>query len=184
MKKVGPELHIFANSFVVFICIVLLAAVGILIVKHEQLKLAAYTFVNQAMIASKQKYVGADATEDAQMFATTIGTVSLGKTFLYQDGVGLERLVSDLSTQTKRHIVVLDIHQKILADTFTSNVGKLYTAAENQDLETMRDGKPRRFIEQDMNYLGGIDEVVVPLKDTTGNVVGAVVMSTSQIFND
>lgn len=185
MKKVGPDLHIFANSVVVLACILLVVAVGILIFKHEKLKLAALTFVDQAMIATKQKYVGADATEDAQMLATTISTVSTGANkSLFADKESLQKLVSALSKQTKRDIVVLDLQQKIQADTLASNVGKLYTYADNQDFQTMRDGKPRRFIEQSMDYPGGIDEVVVPLKDSVGNVVGAVIMSTSTIFND
>lgn len=140
-------------------------------------------FVNQAAIASKQRYVGADATEDGQMLATTIANVPTGKV-LWTDKESLQKLVSLLSHQTGRDIVVEDTHQIIQADTVAGNVGKLYTFGANIDLQTMKDGKPRRFTERSTDYPGGIDEVVVAVKDASGTTVGAVIMSTSHIFDD
>lgn len=142
-----------------------------------------YFFANQAAIASKQRYIGADATEDAQMLATTLTSVPAAKP-LWTDKPDLQKLVDTLSKQTKRDIVVEDMHQVILADTVLSNVGKSYTYASNQDLQTMKDGNPRRFTEKSNDYPAGVDEVVVPVKDNVGVVVGAVIMSTSHIFDD
>lgn len=183
LKKVGPDLHVFLNSVVLFICLVLVAAVVVLIFKHEKLKMAMYYLANQAAIASKQRYVGADATEDAQMLATTLVTVPTAKP-LWGDSASMQKLVETLSKQTNRDIVVEDMHQKILADTFSANVGKLYNHAGNQDLDTMKDGNPRRFTEKSTDYPSGVDEVVVPVKDNLGVTVGAVIMSTSHIFDD
>jgi len=183
LKKVGPDLHVFLNSVVLFVCLVLVAAVVVLVFKHEKLKMAMYYFANQAAIASKQRYVGADATEDAQMLATTVAFVPSTKP-LWTDKAELQKLVDFLSKQTGRDIVVEDMHQMILADTVSSNVGKMYNHAGNQDMQTMKDGQPRRFTEKSTDYPGGVDEVVVPVKDNVGVIVGAVIMSTSHIFDD
>ena len=183
IKKVGPELHIFLNAVVLFICAVLVLAVLVLLVKHEKLKAAMFFFAHQAAIASKQQYVGADATEDGQMLATTIANVPTSKP-LFTDKTNLQTLVSLLSHQTGRDIVVEDTHQTILADAIVANVGTLYTYTNNADLQTMKDGKPRRFTEKSKDYPAGIDEVVVPVKNVNGAIVGAVIMSTSHIFDN
>lgn len=183
IKKVGPELHIFLNATVLLFCIVLVLAVVVLIFKHEKLKAAMYYFANQAAIASKQRYIGADATEDAQMLATTLANVPAGKV-LFDDKENLQRVVSLLSRQTGRDIVVMDTHQTILADSIAANVGKTYAFGNGVDLATIKDGQPRRFMEESTDYPGGVDEVVVAVKDSAGKIVGAVIMSTSHIFND
>ncbi len=183
IKKVGPELHIFLNAVVLLFCVVLVLAVVVLVFKHEKLKGAMYFFAQQAAMASKQQYIGADATEDAQMLATTIVNVPTGKV-LWTDKESLQKLVSLLSHQTGRDIVVEDTHQFVLADTLPANVGKMYTNGGNADLQTIKDGKPRRFTEKSPDYPAGVDEVVVPVKDSNGVTVGAVIMSTSHIFDD
>lgn len=183
VKKVGPELHIFLNATVLLFCVVLVLAVLVLVFKHEKLKAAMFYFANQAAMASKQQYIGADATEDGMMLATTIASVPTEKV-LWSDKANLQKLVSLLSHQTGRDMVVEDTHQIILADTIPANVGKLYTYANNADLQTMKDGKARRFTEKSNDYPGGVDEVVVAVKDGSGKIVGAVIMSTSHIFDD
>lgn len=183
IKKVGPELHIFLNAAVLFFCVVLVAAVVVLIFKHEKLKSAMYFFANQAAMASKQQYVGADATEDGQMLATTLVNVPTAKP-LWSSKQDMQTLVSLLSHQTGRDIVVEDTHQTILADTIPANVGTTYSFANNMDLQTMRDGKSRRFTEKSKDYPTGEDEVVVVVKDNLGVTVGAVIMSTSHIFDN
>lgn len=180
IKKVGPELHIFLNAIVLLFCVVLILAVAVLFFKHEKLKVAMFYLANQAAIASKQRYVGADATEDASMLATTFVSVPN----LWTDKVSMQKVVSLLSHQTGRDIVVEDMHQTILADTIVGNDGKMYTFAQNADLQTMKDGRVRRFMGRSSDYPNGLDEVIVPVKDSTGATVGAVVMSTSHIFDD
>ena len=142
-----------------------------------------YYYANQAAIASKQKYVGADATEDAQMLSTTIANVPSGKVLL-SDPTDLQRVVTLLSRQTGRDIVVLNANQVILADSIAANVGKTYAYGNGVDVATMRDGQPRRFTQESVDYPSGIDEVVVPVKNANGGIIGAVIMSTSHIFND
>lgn len=182
-KKAGPELHIFMNSIVLLFCVILVAMVGYLVFKHFALKSAMYRFVAQGEIASKLRYVGAASTEDAQLVATTIGTVPSTKP-LYTDKSELEKYVATLAHETGRDIVVLDTHEMILADSIPSNIGKTYTYANGQDLQTMKDGQPRDFKERSHDYPDEIEEIVVPVKSSTGTIVGALIMSTSHIFDN
>lgn len=183
IKKAGPELHIFMNSIVLLFCVILIAMVGYLVFKHLALKSAMYKFVAQGEIASKLRYVGAASTEDAQLVATTVGTVPSGKP-LYTDKVELEKYVVTLAHQSGRDIVVLDTHEMILADSIPGNIGKTYTYAHGADLQTMKDGNPRSFREESSDFPDEIEEVVVPVKSSTDAIVGALIMSTSHVFDN
>lgn len=181
-KKAGPDLHIFLNSVVLLGGLIVLTLFVYMVWKHLLLKSAVHLFVYQAEIATKQKFVGADATEDAKMAATTVGLVPSSKPLL-SDKKELQNYVTALSKLTNRDIVVMDKGEMILADTMSGNVGKVYTFSSDADRETLKDGLPRRFTEVSKDYPSGIDEVVVPIKDATGTIVGALIMSTSAIFN-
>jgi hypothetical protein len=183
IKKVGPELHVFLNSVVLLFCVVLVLAVLVLFFKHEKLKIAMFYFADQAAIASKQRYVGADAVEDASALATTIATIPAEKP-LFSDKLNLQKLVTSLSQQMTRHIIVEDTHQMILADSISSDIGKLYSSGLGNDAKTLKDGQVRRFTEHSSDYPMGVDEVVVPMKSSNGSIEGAVIMSTSRIFDD
>lgn len=184
IKKVGPELHVFLNSAVLLFCVILLLGIVVLVFKHEKLKMAMYYFANQAAIASKQRYVGADTTEDAYMLSATLTAVPASKP-LWLDKDNMQKLVDTLSKQTGRNIVVEDTTRLILAASVPTTIGKVYSyggIGANFDLQTMQDGKPRRYIDRNNNNY--FDEVVVQVKDSTGTTVGAVIMSTSHIFDD
>lgn len=180
VKKAGPDLHIFLNSIVLLVALIAIALFTYMVWKHLLLKSAAHLFVYQAEIATKQRYVGADATEDATMVAASIASVPSDKP-LFSNKKELENYVTVLSKTTKRDVVVMDKHATILADTIPSNVGKLYTFPDDAS-KVLTDGAPRRFTEVSTDYPSGVDEVVVPVKDAAGSIMGAVIMSTSGIF--
>lgn len=181
-KKAGPDLHIFLNSVVLLGALIALTLFTYVVWKHLLLKSAVKLFVFQAEIATKQKFVGADAAEDAQMAAIAVGTIPSAKP-LFTDKVELQKYIDALSKATNRDIVVIDKNEMILADTVSANVGKVYTYSADADRATMKDGLSRRFTEISKDYPSGIDEVVVPIKDVSGVVEGALLMSTSTIFN-
>lgn len=183
VKKAGPDLHIFLNSVVLFLCVILVGMVGYLLFKHFALKSAVYNFVYQGELASKLKYLGAAGVEDAQIVATTVGQVPSNKP-LITNQKELQAYVSKLSRQTGRDIVVIDTHEMILADTISQNVGKYYTYANGEDEEAMKSGSSRRFTEKSTDYPDEIDEVVVPIRSTLGTTIGALIMSTSHVFDN
>lgn len=183
VKKAGPDLHIFLNSVVLLFCVILIAMVGYLLFKHVELKSAVYNFVYQGQLATKLKYLGASGVEDAQMVALTVGQIPSDKP-LITDTKELQTYVSRLSQETGRDIVVIDTHEMILADSIDANVGKYYTYANGEDIDTMKDGAPRRFSERSSDYPQELDEIVVPIKSTLGTTVGALIMSTSHVFDN
>lgn len=138
-------------------------------------------FVQQAQIASKQRYVGATELEDAQILATTVAIVPTKNPLITQKD-DLQKLVTAVSSQTGRYIVVMDTQQMILAGTIPANVGKKYVYGNNVGLQTLKDGVSRRFIETSMDYPRGIEAAIAPVRDTSGTIVGAVLMSASKIF--
>ncbi len=180
VKKAGPDYHIVINSLVLLGSLIVLTLFVYMVWKHLLLKGAVRLFVYQAEVATKQRYVGADATEDAQMVAATIASVPSDKS-LFSNKKELENYVTVVSKTAKRDVVVMDKNATILADTKAANIGRLYVFPDNAN-NTLQDGNPRRFTELSNDYPSGIDEVVVPVKNSAGEIVGAVVMSTSNIF--
>lgn len=181
VKKVGPEVHIIANSLMLLIAVFLLIVVGIVAWRHLKLKLNTYMYVYSAQVAEKQRLLGADSVEDADMLATTLMYPQTAS--LLSQKAELQNLVSTLSKQTKRDIVVMDMHKVILADSVSSSAGKIYSFDPNKEVEkTLTDGNPRSFVEKSSDYPSGVNETVVALKDTKGSVVGALILSYSTLL--
>lgn len=135
-------------------------------------------YVYSAQVAEKQRLLGADSVEDADMLATTVTTGAL-----LTQKTELQNLVATLGKQTKRDIVVMDTHKVILADTVSSNTGKIYAFDPNKEVEkTLTDGNARSFVEKSQDYPDGVNETVVALKDAKANIVGALIMSYSTLL--
>ncbi|HET7142432.1 MAG TPA: GAF domain-containing protein, partial [Anaerolineales bacterium] len=97
-----------------------------------------------------------------------------------KDPSDLQNFISTLSTARDQDLVVIDLQKQILADAKPENVGKTY----NQDLggevaATLQDGQPRAFVEINVEHPRGIQQVVTPLKNLSGQIIGATVVGTS-----
>lgn len=118
------------------------------------------------------------AAEQAKIIATTITTQPSISSPLYRSPAQLEAYIILLSKQLERDIVVIDTNRKILADTFSANVGSIYTEDDNKAVDlALRDGKQGTFVENSRDYPKGIPQVVIPLLDTKGQTIGAVILS-------
>lgn len=183
LKKSDHEIHIFANTLIVFIGIILFFGVILLVLKHYALKSAITYFTAQARIESTQRASGVNAVTNAQLLAATVVNVPSDKPLLTQKSE-LQKYVTLLSKQTGRDIVVLDRSKIILADTIASNSGGMYGQDKSNEVgQTITDGISRGFVEKSKDYPVGISEVVVPLKDTTGKVEGALILSVYPVTN-
>jgi hypothetical protein len=79
--------------------------------------------------------------------------------------------------QNSQHdIVVIDTNLKVVADTIAANVGTVF--AEDAGKEV---GQPRTFVEKGKDYPQGLRQRVFAIKDGTGKIVGAVVVSADLI---
>lgn len=128
-------------------------------------------------------YPPLNSAEDGAMIATTVASFPVGNP-LYKNPDDLERYVTQINTQTGRDLVVVDKAKTILADTVSGNVGSMYTDDRGDEVSmTIADGKPRTFTETSKDYPKGITEEVVPMKNSpNGQTIGAVLISSSQIF--
>lgn len=130
-----------------------------------------------------QKQQTAEAIEEAYIVGMTITTVPPGVS-MWKLPLVMQNYIVDLGKQTGRDIVVLDKNKKILADTTPANVGQTYSYDTNGEIaSTMQDGTPRSFNEKSTDFPNGIMEEVVQLKDSKGTVLGAILISSSNLLN-
>jgi diguanylate cyclase (GGDEF)-like protein len=102
---------------------------------------------------------------------------------LYQQPVRLEEYVRDIHRDLRRDIVVVDAHGRILADVIGANRGPAFDLG-GEVAATIRDGRPRTFVERSPDHPQGILQVVVPLRTGQGATVGAVVMEYTPIYRE
>ena len=151
------------------------------IAKHliRQEKWNTYVVDSQKTVAN---YNNLNSIEDGNMIAATIVSVPEGNPLIKQ-GEALESYIKKISSQTERDIVVTDAGRKILADTFSSNVGKNYSQDKGGEVErTIGDGNPRTFLEKSSDYPGGVNQTVIAIKNAQGATIGALIISNSTIF--
>lgn len=90
----------------------------------------------------------------------------------------LAQYVEVISQQTGRDLVVVDVNGKILADTVVENVGQVWAEDKaGEVMLTIQDGKPREFEEVSVDYPNGLTQTVVPVRDDSGKIHGAVIFS-------
>ncbi|HVZ11541.1 MAG TPA: hypothetical protein VG965_00790 [Patescibacteria group bacterium] len=129
------------------------------------------------------KYKSLDSVEDAGVIAATIVNFPEGSPFL-KSPAQLESYIRTVSAKYGRNIVVVDRDKRILADSIEPNVGSIYNNDQkNEVASTITDGQSRDFIEKSADYPSGISETVISFKDAKGSVVGAIIISNSNIFN-
>ena len=166
--------------FGMLLLIVIVVFVGFKFVSRQD-KWYSYVVESQSKV-NLQKSL--NSVEDAGMIAATIVSVPSETNSIVRQPKVLQSYVEALSRQTGRDIVVVDLQKKILADTIPTNVGKVYTEDKEDDVtQTIADGQARVFIEKGADYPGGINQTVISFKDARGSVVGAIIISDSNIFN-
>lgn len=130
-----------------------------------------------------QQFQTREAAEEGNVIGTTIVSIPSGIPMIKVPS-SLENYVMSLGDKTNRDIVILDKNKKILADTKQANVGQTYNFDNGEIVKTVFDGIPRSFIEKSADFPDGITEEIVQLKDNNGTIVGAVLISPSNAFNN
>jgi len=118
-----------------------------------------------------------DSARDASVIAATMLKFPEGTPMFMQPAV-LAQYVEVISQQTGRDLVVVDVNGKILADTVVENVGQVWAEDKaGEVMLTIQDGKPREFEEVSVDYPNGLTQTVVPVRDDSGKIYGAVIFS-------
>ncbi len=169
--------HTFLHIIIVVLIMIAVFAIAKHIVRQE--KWTTYVVESQRAVSN---YNNLNSIEDGNMIATTIISIPEGNPLIKQS-IALESYIKKISNQMERDIVVTDAGRKILADTFSSNVGKKYSSDKGGEVAmTIGDSLPRTFLEKSADYPGGVNETVIAIKNPQGATIGALIISNSTIF--
>ena len=165
----------FITSFILFIAVVFISgryfeAIAVVNDYVSNIKATTFTYQNN------------NGEEDAKILATTIATVPAGYP-LFVQSKQLQDYISGISKQTDRDLVITNNKEIILGDTIPWNIGTEYKSDRGEELlHTLEDGQTRHFTEISSDYPQTISETVVPIRDASSAIIGALIFSDSNIF--
>jgi PAS domain S-box-containing protein len=100
-------------------------------------------------------------------------------------GPALQEIVTRLHLTEGRDVSVVDANQLILADASPPEIGKIYADDPSDEIgKTITDRRVRTFVEVSEAYPAGIEQIVVPVEDASGQVTGAVVLEYTPLDNE
>jgi len=177
-RRVTNPQHNKQTPFIVLLLLVLALLVVVLGSQYYSLKRISRSKINElTAVASTQ--ATRDTIEQAQIISTT-----LTRFFSLSANAELQSYIFLLHEQLDKDITVLNGSKIILADSTPKSVGTLYIGDKREDIsQTISDGIARTFVEKNNDLPDGLSQVVLPLRDTTGNIVGAVIVSSDHIHS-
>jgi len=106
-------------------------------------------------------------------------TKEVGAT-IANDPADLQIFIGNLYAAHHRDMVVVDVQKRILADAIPENAGAIYSRdLRGEVAATLKDGQPRTFVETGVDHPGGSQQVITPIKDSAGNILGATILGPS-----
>jgi diguanylate cyclase (GGDEF)-like protein/PAS domain S-box-containing protein len=104
---------------------------------------------------------------------------------LYRNRHALQKYVELLHNVYHRDLEIVDLNQIIQADVVTKDIGKALTHDTNNEVgQTLKDGIIRSYKEISEEYPQGIKQVVAPLKNLKGEIIGALIFEYTPIINE
>lgn len=96
-----------------------------------------------------------------------------------------QEIVTRLHEAQGRDVVLVDAHRRILADAMPATSGKFFSEDDRGEvIATIRDGKVRTFVETSKDHPGGIKQIVAPVKSKSGQILGAVVLEYTPLYEE
>src|ERR1700734_192638 len=96
-----------------------------------------------------------------------------------------QEIVSQLHRMQNRDIVLLDSHKLDLADAIPASIGETYSEDRGGEVtQTIRDGKVRTFVEISSDHPQGIKQIVVPVQNKSDQIIGAVILEYTPLYNE
>jgi len=109
-------------------------------------------------------------------------TISLAAT---GDPENLQSFITQLHASQRRDVEIVDLDQRILVDAILEDVGTVLTHDPGDEVRlTIQDGQPRTFVETSSDYPQGIRQLVTPLKDPTGKIIGATIIEYTGLYEE
>ncbi|MCL4419362.1 cell wall metabolism sensor histidine kinase WalK [Patescibacteria group bacterium] len=173
MERKKITVHAFTVHIYAIAIVILLLLLGVLGAKYAHLKLSVDKYTASTIWMNSQEKPNGQISD--------YGLI-IGQTALDIPVTNLQNYVVNLSKRLNRDIVIVDKSQKILADTIPLNVGLVYGYDKNNQVKlAMEDGQIKSFEEKGKDYQNGIMRLVVPMKNASGQITGAVIISSSTV---
>jgi diguanylate cyclase (GGDEF)-like protein/PAS domain S-box-containing protein len=116
---------------------------------------------------------------EAKHLSETIGVA------VTHDPENLQSFITQLHALQERDVEVVDLDKRILADAVLEDVGTILTYDTGNEVGlTMRDGHVRTFIETSPEYPQGIRQLVAPLKNQEGKIIGAIIVEYTALYEE
>ena len=104
---------------------------------------------------------------------------------LYKNPQALQGYIELLHNVYHRDLEIVDLNKIIIADVIKKDIGTLLTHDTNNEVgQTMKDGIIRSFKEISEEYPEGIKQVVAPLKNAKGEIIGALIFEYTPIIKE
>jgi signal transduction histidine kinase/DNA-binding response OmpR family regulator len=96
-----------------------------------------------------------------------------------------QEIMTKLHAMQDRDVVLLDTNRLVFADADPSEVGLPFTHDPGGEVaSTIKDRKVRTFIEAGEKHPEGIMQIVVPVEAESGQVIGAVIMEYTPLYEE
>lgn len=173
MERKKISVHAFTVHIYTIAVVVLLLLLVILGIKYIHLKWSVVKYTQSTIWMNSQEKPTGQISDYGLIIAQTALDIPV---------TNLQNYVVNLSKRLNRDIVIVDKSQKILADTISSNVGLAYGYDKNNQVKlAMEDGQTKSFEEKGKDYPNGILRLVVPMKNASNQITGAVIISSSTV---
>jgi PAS domain S-box-containing protein len=124
------------------------------------------------------------ATKEAQNVADLLSILLMSESHKLPAS-SLQEIVVRLHQAQGRDVVLMDSDQVILADAIPSEIGKIFANDPGDEVgATIKDRQVRTFVEVSQAYPAGIKQIVVPVEGESGQVIGAVVLEYTPLYDE
>jgi PAS domain S-box-containing protein len=124
----------------------------------------------------------AGATQEAENVARTLSFL-LSHSQHFSESA--QEMILHLHRTEKRDVVLVDPKQIILADAVPTGIGQGFTEDPEDEVgATLRDGKVRTFVEISADSPLPIRQIVVPAFAPSGEIMGAVVLEYTSLYDE
>jgi PAS domain S-box-containing protein len=123
------------------------------------------------------------ATNEARDIARLVGFLLMPDSNKFSESA--QQIVTKLHQTQGRDVVLLDSKQADVADTIPYRVGEPFTENPSGEVgATMKDRQVRTFVEVSKDHPAGSKRIVVPIENESGQVLGAVVLGYSPLYDE
>jgi len=141
----------------------------------------AFLVAINGVIAVREQYQAAEhaAVIEAQHLTETIGLT------VTHNEEGLQNFITEIHTSQQRDVEVVDLSKRILADAVLEDIGTVLTHDPGNEVGlTLQDGQVRTYVETSAEYPQGIRQLVAPLKNKDGKIIGAIIVEYTALYEE